>query len=61
MTLMKNWKAMAQARDLGIPGHDLERVLKPLESLEETFRPMVKDLTPDVEPVYRFTLAGRDE
>jgi len=47
---MKDWKALARARDLGIPDAELDRILPPLENLEETFRPLVKGLTPDLEP-----------
>ena len=47
---MKDWKALAQARDLGIPAADLDRIVKPLEALEETFRPLAAKLMPEQEP-----------
>ena len=34
-----------------LSGKDLESMAQPLESLEEVFRPLVKDLPPDLEPV----------
>lgn len=47
---MKNWKAVAQASGLGLSQEDIERIAGPLEALEEAFRPLVKELTFDVEP-----------
>ena len=47
---MTDWKALAQARDLGIPAADLDRILAPLEALEQTFRPLAAALTPQQEP-----------
>jgi hypothetical protein len=47
---MTNWKALAQARDLGIPAADLDRIVAPLEALEETFRPLAASLMPEQEP-----------
>lgn len=47
---MKDWKAIAQATIPELPARDLERLVEPLAALEETFRPLVADLTPDVEP-----------
>jgi len=49
---MKDWKALAQARDLPIPANELNRVAAPLEALEEVFRPLVGDLKPDLEPAF---------
>jgi len=48
---MKDWKAIARARDIGIPEHELDRVAAPLEKLEEAFRPLVRDLDPGLEPL----------
>ena len=58
---MKDWKAIARARDLGIPEEDLERVVKPLESLEEAFRPLMQELTPDIEPLNHICPPGQNE
>ena len=49
--LMRDWKAMAKASGIPISGKQLDSVAQPLESLEEVFRPLVKDLPPDLEPV----------
>jgi hypothetical protein len=54
--LMKNWVGIAQAHGLDIPASDLERVAPPLAALEETFRPLVKQLTPDLEPDFELHL-----
>ena len=41
---MKDWKAIAKASGIEIDS------VEPLEALEAAFRPLVKDLKPDVEP-----------
>jgi hypothetical protein len=51
---MKDWKAVAHAVIPGIPEEELDRLLIPLAALEETFRPLVRQLTPEVEPVTEF-------
>ena len=58
---MTDWKALAQARGLAIPANDLDRTVAPLKALEETFRPLVRDLTPDLEPCTLFRAAGDAE
>ena len=57
---MRNWKAIAQAHGLPLSAGDLDRVTKPLEALEETFRPLADRLTPDLEPDLSLHL-GEDE
>ncbi len=52
---MKDWKALAQARDLGIPAAELDRIVAPLQGLEETFRPLARGLTPEMEPATLFS------
>jgi hypothetical protein len=37
-----------------LSARELDRIVQPLDSLEETFRPLVADLTPDVEPSFCF-------
>ncbi|HWD00343.1 MAG TPA: hypothetical protein VG456_26480 [Candidatus Sulfopaludibacter sp.] len=49
---MKNWRAMAAAIGLDLPARDIDRIAQPLDGLEEAFRPLVRDLTPDQEPLY---------
>jgi hypothetical protein len=46
----KNWKAIAEASSFGIPESELERVAAALNALEAAFRPLAKDLPPDLEP-----------
>lgn len=53
---MKDWKAIARASGLDLPAGEMDRILQPLESLEETFRPLVSSLTPDMEPAVRLSL-----
>ena len=47
---MKDWKAIAKASGLDLDPAGLSRIAEPLEALETAFRPLVKGLTPDVEP-----------
>jgi hypothetical protein len=47
---MKDWKAIAKAAIPEVPAQEIESLLAPLAALEETFRPLVRDLTPDLEP-----------
>ena len=47
---MKDWKALANAGGLDIPVREMDRLLDPLNALEQAFRPLVKDLSPELEP-----------
>jgi hypothetical protein len=47
---MKDWRAIAKAGCPGIPAEEMDRIAAALEALEETFRPLVNDLPPDLEP-----------
>ena len=47
---MKDWKAIAQASGLQVDPTQLNRIAETLEALEAAFRPLLKDLTPGVEP-----------
>jgi len=55
---MKNWAGIAQAHGLTLTARELDRIVPPLAALEETFRPLVKQLTPDLEPDLELHLAG---
>ena len=47
---MKDWRAIAKAQGLDLSERDLDRIAPPLDALEEAFRPLVRDLTPGIEP-----------
>jgi hypothetical protein len=47
---MKDWKAIAKASGLEVDATQLNRIAETLEALETAFHPLLKDLTPDVEP-----------
>jgi hypothetical protein len=47
---MKDWKAITQASGLRADSAQLHRIAETLEALETAFRPLLKDLTPDLEP-----------
>jgi hypothetical protein len=58
---MKNWVGIAQAHGLDLSAGDLDRVAQPLAALDETFRPLVKQLTPDLEPDFELHLGEEGE
>jgi len=51
---MKDWASIAKANGLDIPAKDAARHAAPLNGLEEVFRPLVKTLTPEMEPAVSF-------
>ena len=51
---MRDWVGIAKATGLDLSARELDRIAQPLAALEENFRPLVKDLTPDVEPAFEF-------
>jgi len=51
---MKDWAAIARANGIEISARELERIAIPLAALEEAFRPMVKGLSPEIEPAFGF-------
>ena len=53
---MKNWKAIVEASGLDLTARDVDRIIQPLEALEEAFRPLVRNLTPEMEPAFRLQL-----
>ena len=58
---MTDWAAIARARGLDLPADELESLTKPLASLEETFRPLLKELTPLMEPDLELHIAEEAE
>jgi hypothetical protein len=55
---MKNWAGIAQANGLTLSARELDAIVGSLTALEETFRPLVKQLTPDLEPDPELHLSG---
>jgi hypothetical protein len=53
---MRDWKAIAKASGSTLTGKDLDALTQPLDALEETFRPLTKDLSPDLEPSVEFRM-----
>jgi hypothetical protein len=53
---MKDWRAIAQANGLDLSAPDLDRIAGPLDALEEAFRPLVRELTPAMEPSLTFSV-----
>lgn len=49
---MRNWKALAKAQGIDIPAGELDRAVAPLDEMEEIFRSLIPELSPDIEPAY---------
>ena len=47
---MRDWKRIAEAYGRPLTARELDRIAPPLAALEETFRPLIQGLTPDLEP-----------
>ena len=47
---MKDWKAIARAEGLEIPGRDIESIAPGLDALEAAFRPLANGLTWEISP-----------
>jgi hypothetical protein len=58
---MKNWAGIAQAHGMGLSEDEVDRLARPLAALEETFSPLLKQLTPDLEPDVELHLEGEGE
>ena len=56
---MRDWKITAKASGLDLPYPELERLVAPLEKLEETFRAAMRGLPSSVEP--SFIVPAEDE
>jgi len=53
---MRDWKTIAKASGSPLTGKDLDALTVPLERLEETFRPLAKDLPSSLEPCVEFRM-----
>ena len=51
---MKDWLTIAKAYGLDVSAREQDRIAQPLAALDEIFQPLVKTLTPDVEPAFEF-------
>ena len=57
---MTDWKALAAARCTDIPPDAAARIAPSLEALENAFRPLTEQLTPEIEPAVTFTAVVAD-
>ena len=58
VVVMNNWAGIGQANGLTLSAGELDAIVGPLTALEETFRPLVQQLTPDLEPDFELHLPG---
>jgi len=49
---MKNWSAIAVAIGIDLPPAEMARIVKPLDALENAFRPLADGLTFADEPAF---------
>lgn len=47
---MRDWKAIAKGTMPEVSPEELDRLLPPLQALEDTFRPLIRGLKPEMEP-----------
>ena len=52
---------MAEAAGLPLSARELNRIATPLAALEESFRPLLKNLPPELEPDVELHLGGNLE
>jgi hypothetical protein len=57
---MRDWKAIAQSHQLKLTQPDIDRIADPLTVLDETFQPLLKGLTPGLEPDPELHLGGEE-
>lgn len=50
----RDWKSIAKANGLGLNPKEADAAAEALDNLHKSFAPLVRDLTPDVEPVLGF-------
>ena len=58
---MKDWNKIAAALAPDIPEADAEKIRPTLEALEAAFRPLLKDLTLELETSYTQMLQPQEE
>ena len=51
---MKNWKLIAEASGFNIPESDIERLIVPLQGLDEAFRKIAVSFPPDTDSAQIF-------
>jgi len=58
---MADWKAIARARGLDLPPPHLDLIADALDRLQQTFGPLAKQLTFDVEPATTLHISEEDQ
>jgi hypothetical protein len=58
---MTDWKKIATAVAPDIPQEAVDRAVKPLETLEGTFRPLIARIPLETEPAYVLLAAGEEQ
>jgi hypothetical protein len=56
----KDWKKIAQASGLSIPGAEADRIAPALDALEAAFRPLVATIAPEEDLAVVFRAAKED-
>jgi hypothetical protein len=58
---MEYWARIAAARGLQLTEQDLDRLTQALAGLEQVFRPLIQQLTPEMEPDVELQLGEEGE
>jgi hypothetical protein len=58
---MEYWAKIAGARGLHLTAPELNRLTEALAGLEQVFRPLIQQLTPEMEPDVDLHLGGEGE
>ncbi len=51
----RDWKSIVKASGIGMTANEADAAAEMLDSLHKDFAPLVRDLTPDVEPALGFS------
>ena len=58
--MTKDWKKIARASGLTIPDSAIDQIERPLDDLENAFRPLTRTLEPTTEPAGYFHADAED-
>lgn len=57
---MRDWKALANAQGVKIPAGDLDRMVAPLNEMDDIFRSLLPSLEPEIEPAFELRLEASE-
>lgn len=57
----RDWKGIAKSSGLSLSAKEVEAAAEALENLQRVFDPLIRNLTPDMEPALQFDAEGESE